>query len=63
MSAAAPDSIYLIAAHPDWRNSRVTRRLLKAARGVADALTDILKPAGLTPAMLKAGDRYVEDIY
>jgi sulfite reductase (NADPH) flavoprotein alpha-component len=33
------------------------------ARGVADALTDILKPAGLTPAMLKAGDRYVEDIY
>ncbi|MBT9493406.1 MAG: PepSY domain-containing protein [Paucibacter sp.] len=33
------------------------------ARGVADALTDILKPAGLTPAMLKAGDRYVEDTY
>lgn len=33
------------------------------ARGVSDALTDILKPAGLTPAMLKAGDRYVEDIY
>jgi sulfite reductase (NADPH) flavoprotein alpha-component len=33
------------------------------ARGVADALTDILKPAGLTPAMLKAGGRYVEDIY
>lgn len=33
------------------------------ARGVTDALTDILKPAGLTPAMLKAEDRYVEDIY
>lgn len=33
------------------------------ARGVADALTDILQAAGLTPAMLKAGDRYVEDIY
>jgi len=33
------------------------------AHGVADALTDILKPAGLTPAMLKAGNRYVEDIY
>lgn len=33
------------------------------ARGVTDALADILKPAGLTPAMLKAGDRYVEDIY
>lgn len=33
------------------------------ARGVADALADILQPAGLTPAMLKAGDRYVEDIY
>ncbi|HJV51712.1 MAG TPA: N-acetylglucosamine transferase, partial [Noviherbaspirillum sp.] len=33
------------------------------ARGVSDALTDILKPAGLPLAMLKAGDRYVEDIY
>lgn len=33
------------------------------ARGVADALTDILKPAGMTLAMLKAGDRYVEDVY
>ena len=33
------------------------------ARGVAEALSDILAPAGLTPAMLKAGGRYVEDIY
>lgn len=33
------------------------------ARGVAQALTEILEPAGLTPAMLKAGDRYVEDVY
>ncbi len=33
------------------------------ARGVTEALTDILQPAGLTPAMLKARDRYVEDIY
>ena len=33
------------------------------ARGVAETLTDILQPAGLTPAMLKAGDRYVEDVY
>ena len=33
------------------------------ARGVSDALTDLLKPAGLTPAMLKAEDRYVEDVY
>jgi sulfite reductase (NADPH) flavoprotein alpha-component len=33
------------------------------ARGVADALSDILQPAGLTLAMLKAGDRYVEDVY
>lgn len=33
------------------------------ARGVADAMTDILAPAGLTPAMLKAGERYVEDTY
>ncbi|MEZ5741645.1 MAG: PepSY domain-containing protein [Burkholderiaceae bacterium] len=33
------------------------------ARGVAEALADVLKPAGLTPEMLKAGERYVEDIY
>lgn len=33
------------------------------ARGVTEALTDILKPAGLTPTLLKAGERYVEDIY
>ena len=33
------------------------------ARGVNDALTDILQPAGLTPAMLKADGRYVEDVY
>lgn len=33
------------------------------ARGVSEALTDILKPAGITPAMLKATGRYVEDIY
>ena len=33
------------------------------ARGGAQALTAILEPAGLTPAMLKAGDRYVEDVY
>ncbi|HMQ64753.1 MAG TPA: PepSY domain-containing protein [Amaricoccus sp.] len=33
------------------------------AAGVADALTDILAPAGLTPAALKAEGRYVEDIY
>lgn len=33
------------------------------AHGVTEALTDILKPAGMTPAMLKATGRYVEDIY
>lgn len=33
------------------------------ARGVAEALAEILQPAGLTPAMLKAGERYVEDLY
>lgn len=33
------------------------------ARGVSEALTDILKPADMTPAMLKATGRYVEDIY
>ena len=33
------------------------------ARGVSEALTDILKPAGITPAMLRANGRYVEDIY
>lgn len=36
MSAAAdpPAATYLLAAHPDWRESRVTRRLFEAARGL-----------------------------
>lgn len=33
------------------------------AAGVAEALTDILAPAGLTPALLKAEGHYVEDTY
>ena len=33
------------------------------ATGVAQALEDILAPAELTPAMLKAEGRYVEDVY
>ncbi len=33
------------------------------AIGVADALADILIPIGLTPALLKAEGRYVEDTY
>lgn len=33
------------------------------AAGVADALADILAPAGVTPAVLKAHGRYVEDTY
>ena len=33
------------------------------ARGVAQTLTEILAPTGLTPAMLKAEGRYVEDVY
>ena len=33
------------------------------AAGVAEALTEILTPQGLTPAMLKAENRYAEDIY
>jgi len=33
------------------------------ASGVADTLAEILAPAGLTPAMLKAEGRYVEDVY
>lgn len=33
------------------------------AAGVADALTEILTPIGLTPATLKAEGRYVEDVY
>jgi sulfite reductase (NADPH) flavoprotein alpha-component len=33
------------------------------AQGVYRALEDILAPIGLTPAMLKAGGRYVEDVY
>jgi sulfite reductase (NADPH) flavoprotein alpha-component len=33
------------------------------AAGVADALAEILAPAGLTPAVLKAEGRYVEDVF
>ena len=33
------------------------------AAGVADALADILAPAGLSPLALKAEGRYVEDVY
>lgn len=33
------------------------------AAGVAEALTQILAPVGLTPVMLKAEGRYVEDVY
>ena len=33
------------------------------AAGVADALAEILAPTGLTPAVLKAEGRYVEDVY
>ncbi|WP_112874650.1 PepSY domain-containing protein [Paracoccus endophyticus] len=33
------------------------------AAGVSTALAEILAPAGLTPALLKAEGRYVEDIY
>lgn len=33
------------------------------AQGVAQALEEILLPVGLTPAMLKAEGRYVEDLY
>jgi sulfite reductase (NADPH) flavoprotein alpha-component len=33
------------------------------AAGVSEALVHILAPAGLTPAMLKAEGRYVEDVY
>ena len=33
------------------------------AAGVAEALAEILAPAGLTPAVLKAEERYVEDVY
>ena len=33
------------------------------AEGVTAALTDVLAPAGLTPAVLKAEGRYVEDVF
>ncbi|MFA7428649.1 MAG: PepSY domain-containing protein [Rhodospirillaceae bacterium] len=33
------------------------------AAGVAEVMTEILEPAGLTPAVLKAEGRYVEDVY
>ena len=33
------------------------------AKGVRDAMTDILRPLDLTPATLRAGGRYAEDVY
>jgi len=33
------------------------------ATGVMAALTELLAPAGLTPAVLKAEGRYAEDVY
>jgi sulfite reductase (NADPH) flavoprotein alpha-component len=33
------------------------------AQGVSEALAHMLAPAGLTPAMLRAEGRYVEDVY
>ncbi|TDK41326.1 PepSY domain-containing protein [Antarcticimicrobium luteum] len=33
------------------------------AAGVSEALAEILRPTGLTPALLKAEGRYVEDVY
>ncbi|KQT14231.1 glutathione-regulated potassium-efflux system oxidoreductase KefF [Ramlibacter sp. Leaf400] len=33
-AAAADPDVYLVAAHPQWRESRVNRRLVEAARGV-----------------------------
>ena len=33
------------------------------AQGVRDAMTDILHPLGLSPATLRAGGRYAEDVY
>ena len=33
------------------------------AAGASDALADVLAPIGLSPALLKAEGRYVEDVY
>ena len=33
------------------------------AQGVREAMDDILAPIGLSPALLKAGGRYAEDVY
>ena len=33
------------------------------AQGVREAMDDILAPVGLSPALLKAGGRYAEDVY
>ena len=48
-----------------WRvDDRIARFVLsKRFAGVAAALTDVLAPQGLTPAMMKATGRYVEDVY
>lgn len=57
-----------------WETAEVARLIRKGARvmvcggrdmatGVSAALTDILAPIGMTPDLLKAEGRYVEDVY
>ncbi len=36
------DSIYVIAAHPDWRNSKVNRRLFAQAQNIAKAAPSVV---------------------
>ena len=45
------------------RQAMVGVRCTGPLEPVADALAEILAPTGLTPAVLKAEGRYVEDVY
>ena len=37
--APSPRPVYVVAAHPNWRDSRVNRRLLQAAQAADTALS------------------------
>jgi hypothetical protein len=53
---AAYAGIYLIAAHPAWRESRVNRRLLEAAQALAGALPLDTDPLTRVEALLPYGE-------
>ena len=56
-------SIYLVAAHPHWRDSRVTRRLFEATRGATERIVIVftetvpLVPSAAPPSVVTHNPR------